>query len=276
MFHLIMAIVTSVCISLIMRLSGARVKNTMGMLLIGYLTATLLSALHTGFDNLLPSHPQMPKVLAMSAVNGMLYASGLVLMQLSIPRNGVVATSTYTRLSLVVTIVFSLVLFREVPTGLQVLGLFLAVGAIALSSIQKGSARFNPLLLAILLLGGTIDIWVKVFSTWGEPSLSDQFLFGTFLCAALICFGLMLYKKQRLSRWELLFGTMIAIPNYYNSRFLLKSLEGLPSIIVYPTFNVGTLLLLTVIGVGVFREKLSKRQWIALAIILLALTLLNL
>ena len=45
--------------------------------------------------------------------------------------------------------------------------------------------------------------------------------------------------------------------------------------VVYPVYSVATILTVTVTGVLVFRERLEKRQWIALAMILVALILLN-
>ena len=45
--------------------------------------------------------------------------------------------------------------------------------------------------------------------------------------------------------------------------------------IVYPTFNVAGLMVVTLAGVLFFKEKLRKTQWIALFIIAAALVLLN-
>ena len=68
---------------------------------------------------------------------------------------------------------------------------------------------------------------------------------------------------------------MLGIPNFYSARFLLASMKAVPAVIAYPTFSVGTILTVTLTGVLLFKETLAKRQWIALAIILGALVLLN-
>ena len=83
-------------------------------------------------------------------------------------------------------------------------------------------------------------------------------------------------KRQRLSAADALFGLLIGVPNYFSSRFLLRSLSEVPAVIAYPTFSVGTIVLVTLAGAVIFREKLSKKQLIALAMILAALVLLNL
>ena len=49
----------------------------------------------------------------------------------------------------------------------------------------------------------------------------------------------------------------------------------LDAVIVYPSFSVATLLLVTIAGVLFFRERLRRLQWLAVALILVALALLN-
>ncbi len=274
MIFLLLAILTSAMISLFMRLSADKVSNNYGLLAAGYVVSTALAALHTDFSGFAQSG--MGTAAAMGFVNGALYLMGLVLMQRNIQKSGVVLTSTFSRLGLVVTIILSILLFREMPTALQVVGMVLAVGAILLSSGKMEAGNFQPELLLCLLNMGMIDTWVKAFGAWGSAALSDQFLLLTFLSAALLCLGFMLRKKQRIGRWEMLFGAAIAIPNYYNSRCLLLALRDIPGIILYPTYCVAALLTITVMGVCVFKERLSRRQWMAMGVILVALALLNL
>ncbi len=274
MIFLLFAILTSAMISLFMRLSADKVSNNYGLLAAGYVISTALAALHTDFSGFTQSG--MGTAAAMGFVNGALYLMGLVLMQRNIQKSGVVLTSTFSRLGLVVTIILSILLFREMPTVLQVVGMVMALGAILLSSGKMEAGNFQPELLLCLLNMGVIDAWVKAFDAWGNNALSDRFLLLTFLTAALLCLGFMRYKKQRIGRWEILFGAAIAIPNYYNSRCLLLALRDIPGIILYPTYSVASLLTITVMGVCLFKERLSRRQWVAIGVILVALALLNL
>jgi multidrug transporter EmrE-like cation transporter len=68
---------------------------------------------------------------------------------------------------------------------------------------------------------------------------------------------------------------LIGVPNFFAAKFLLGALTKLPAVVVYPSFSVGTMLLVTLTGVAVFRERLSRGQWVALAAIIVALVLLN-
>ena len=115
----------------------------------------------------------------------------------------------------------------------------------------------------------------KVYEQWGSQLLAPQFLFYTFLTAFILCTVLTLRKGQRVGTQELLYGLLIGVPNFFSARFLLLALEDVPAVIAYPSYSVATLLVVTLTGVLVFKERLRKRQWLALGLILVALVLLN-
>ena len=143
---------------------------------------------------------------------------------------------------------------------------------------KKEGRKNTPLfsLVALLILGGSANAMSKVHSTWGDPALSEQFLFYTFLSALVLCIILVLIKKEKPKGLDLFFGLLIGVPNFFASRFLLMSLQSLKAVVAYPTFSVGTILVVTVAGIFFFKERLAKVQWWALGGILTALILLNL
>ena len=93
--------------------------------------------------------------------------------------------------------------------------------------------------------------------------------------AFVLCAMMVIQKKERPGIREWVFGALIGLPNFFSAKFLLLALAKLPAVVVYPSFSVATLLLITLTGVAVFREKLEKLQWIALGAIVVALALLN-
>lgn len=277
MTDLILAICSSAVISLIMRLSSHKVRNNVTMLAVNYLTCLALAAFFTG-GGFFPKDAALPGALGMGIVHGILYLASFVTFQRSVSRSGVVLSAIFMKLGLLVPMVISVFLFREIPGVLQIIGFVLAVAAIVLINFQRntGASASALGLLALLILGGSADAMSKVFEELGPGHLAEQFLLYTFLTAFILCLALAAAKKQRLTRWELLFGFTIGIPNFFSARFLLAALNSLDAVIVYPTYSVATILLITLAGTAFFRERLKKRQWVALAIILLALVLLNL
>ena len=278
MGYLLLAVISSVLVSVLMRLSTEKVNRDVAMLLVNYVVCTLLASASAGFGALLPASPALGQTLGMGAIHGALYLAGFVLLQMNVQKNGVVLSATFMKLGLLVPIAVSVLAFGEKPKLLQVIGFILAVAAIVLINWNKDSSavRSGAGLVMLLLCGGGGDVMAKVFEEVGEKTLEKQFLVYTFAAALVLCLVLMLSKKQRPGAAELLFGALIGIPNFFSAKFLLRALESVPAVIAYPTYSVATLLVITLTGVLLFREKLRKQQWIALGIILLALALLNL
>ena len=277
MVYLLLAILCSALISVLMRWSTEKVSGSTGMLAMNYLMCTVLAAVYTGGKGISGGMMGLSGTVCMGVFNGVLYLSGFVLLQIMIKKNGVVLASTFQKLGLLVPMVLSVCLFGEVPALWQVVGFALALAAIVLVNAgdkESGAGKKAGLILLLLICGGA-DAMSKVFEQLGDPRWSEHFLLITFVTATLLCFALMFAKRERLGKWGILFGLVLGIPNYFSARFLLRSLEHVAAVVVYPTFSVGVILMVTAAGVCLFKERLSKRQWIAVTIILLALILLN-
>lgn len=276
MIYLLLAILCSSSVSIAMRLGTERAEHNYGMLTMNYVTCMLLAAIHAGF-RLFPMGPGFTETLGLGAFTGLVYLAAFVLMQMNVQKNGVVLSSVFMKLGLLVPMVVSIFLFGEMPATLQWLGFALAVGAIIMINWKSGgsSAKSGMSLILLLLGGGTADCMSKVFEELGPAAMAPQFLFFTFLFAFAICKDLVFFKQQHIGRNEIIYGCLIGVPNFYSSKFILSALNELEAVIVYPSFSVATILVVTLVGVLAFKERLTRLQWLALAIILAALVLLN-
>lgn len=274
MFYLLLAIASSAMVSILMRLSGKRTSSDIGLLSVNYLMCTALSLLFAGGMEM---GPLLHITAAMGAVNGVFYLAGFLLLQWNVKKNGVVLSATFMKLGLLVAMVISVCFFREIPSLLQGLGFALAVTAIVLINYRKDGAAAGAKwgLLWLLLCGGMADGMSKVFEEVGPGGFGDPFLFFTFLTALGLCVAVMMVKGGFPGKWELVYGLMIGIPNFFSSKFLLRSLQDIPAVIAYPVYSVGGILLVTMVGVLAFRERLRRLQWAGMGLILVALVLLN-
>ena len=277
MVFLLLAILSSSMISVLMRLSSDKISANLSMLAINYLVCSLLGAAYADFELVMPGISGFSVAVWLGALSGVLYLAGFVLFQRNTSKNGIVLTSIFMKLGLLVPVVLSVLLFREVPTWSQIAGFCIAIFAIVLINLKKeGSGKgFGVGLILMLLMCGGSDAMSKVYEMLGSPALSDTYLFYTFTTAFILCAVLVLYKKERPGVRELLYGTLIGIPNFFSAKFLLGALTKLPAVVVYPSFSVATMLIVTLAGVALFRERLSKLQWVALTAIIAALILLN-
>lgn len=277
MLYLILAIVSSSLIAVIMRFSAGKIKGNLSMLATNYVVCSLCGAAYAKFDVIVPSVAGFYTAVGLGCISGILFLAGFILLQTNTYKNGVVLSSTFMKLGLLVPIALSVFFFHEIPTGAQVLGFIIAVVAIVMINLKKeGKAKGMTIgLLLLLLIGGSGDAMAKVYEVFGTSALSNQFLFYNFFTAFVLCLILVIIKKERPGKWELIFGACIGIPNFFSSKFLLAALGQLSAVVVYPTFSVATILVVTLVGIVAFKERLKKLQWIALVAILFALVLLN-
>lgn len=277
MIYLILAILSSASIAVLMRQSNQKVSGGTGMVAVNYLMCLVLSAAFAGVDNLFPRTASLGQTLGLGAVNGLLYLMGFVMLQVSIRKNGVVLSTIFMKLGLLVPMVLAVVAFGEKPEMLQIFGFFLALAAILVINYEKTGEKSKSVgyLVLLILLGGGGDAMSKVFEAVGDSAMEDCFLLYTFASALILCLLLVLLQKQKIGKWEWLYGMLIGVPNFFCARFLLKSLSDVPATIAYPTFSVATLLTVTLAGVVLYRERLKKKQWIGVVMILGALILLN-
>ena len=277
MIYLLLAIMCSALISIVMRLSERYTSGGVGMLGINYLMCIIIAGLTSGVGNLFPQIDGFGFTLGLGTLNGIIYLSGFMLLQMNVKRNGVVMASTFMRLGVLVPMVVSVGIFGEKPELFQIIGFLLAVVAIVLINFEKEQTtmEFKAGLIILLLVGGSADAMSKVFEALGNPELSAQFLLYTFGAALILCIGLMIVKKEKPGKMEVLFGLLLGIPNFFSAKFLLKALGSVPAVIIYPTYSIATIVVVSIAGVIFFKEKIGKRQKIAMGIIFVALALLN-
>ena len=277
MLNLLLAIASSALVSVTMRFSETKIKNNLSMLAVNYIMCACLAYACLDSTGGFFQGTGWQTTLLMGGFNGFLYLSGFVLLQRNIRINGVVLSATFIKLGLLVSMTVSVVFFGEWPEIWQGVGFLLAVAAIVLMNYRPGEGKAGNMasLLLLLLAGGGGDAMCKVFEELGNADHSGHFLLWTFLVAGFLCGLFCIIRKELPGKWECLFGLLIGIPNYFSAKFLLGAVKDIAAVIVYPVYSVATILTVAVIGILVFREKLEKRQWTAMAMILAALALLN-
>lgn len=276
MLNLILAILSSSLVSIIMRLSSDFVKGKYIMLTANYTVCAICGLCYTVFSVFL-SAEGLGKTAVFGIINGILYLISFILLQKNTESRGVVLSSVFMKLGLLVPIVLSVFLFNELPSLIQTIGFIIAVISIILINRKKDSENkgFGFSLILLLLFGGTADAMSKVYEFYGTRELTDHFLFITFLTAFILCISLSLIKKEKPSFKDILFGVIIGIPNFFSSKFLISALSSMPAVVVYPTFSVATILAVTLTGIIAFKERLNKMQWLAMLLIIISLALLN-
>lgn len=281
MFALLMRIASSTAITLIMRFSDKKTSNNMAMFMANYAVCSLLSYYYMFMGGVpaFANEPGLGFTVGIGVISGVWYLVGFLFMQWNMRENGVVLSSTFNRLGVLVPTIMAMIVFKEAPKMVQIIGILIALVAIVLMQFEKGSvdAGGRKIWLVVMLLSsGFCDSLTNVYDKLGNPVLKDNYLLYTFFIALVCATILTIREGNKISKWDLLFGFIIGVPNYYSSRFMFEALKTVPAVIAYPVSSVGTILAISVGSVILFKEKVSNQKKFALVLVMIAMALLNL
>src|SRR5215217_2276835 len=202
----------------------------------------------------------------------------------SVKSIGIVKTDIAQRLSLFIPILAAYFLFKEDFTTLKVCGL--AVGFIAIFFTLHRKTTNNHAVSwvypIIVFLGfGIIDtLFKQVAQIKTMPYTSSLVLIFalSFLISLAYIVYLSIVKKQKLQLINFICGCILGFFNFFNILFYLKAHRAMadsPST-VFAAMNIGVITLGSLVGVLIFREKLSKLNYWGLSFALVAITLITL
>lgn len=279
MINLILAVLCSAGVSIFMRASETYCRGKYGILLMNYAVCVIAGLLTTGKNLGHIGKAGTMTAVGFGVVTGLLYCGAFILLQWNVRKNGVILSSTFMKLGVIVPSALAVLWFGEKPGWNQGIGLLIAVVAILLINLEKGAVRTggsSKAGLVLLLLGGGLgDAMAKFYDAYGKTSFGSFFLMLSFLVSGVISGLLVARNRERITKNEILFGVLIGIPNYFSARFLLWALADVPAVIAYPTYSIAAMAVIGAAGVILFKEKLTKKQWTAYGMVILAVGLLN-
>ena len=282
MIYLILAIICSSIISIVMKISKNHVNNKMMMFFTNYVICSICSLFFIGNIKEIPNNEFIFPIL-FGILTGFGYLGCFLLLELNIRKNGVVLSSTFSKLGLIVPIFIAIVFYHEVPSPLKIIGIILALVAIIIMNVElrkndiesKSFNIMNLLLILLLVFGGLTDASSTIFEHIALFELKGLFLSIIFISALVISLIILIIEHKKVSYKDVLFGIFIGIPNYFSSYFLINSLKTLNAVVVYPTYSVSTIVIITIVGILFFKEKLKIKEIIGIIIIIASIILLN-
>lgn len=213
---------------------------------------------------------------------GVGFVAGFLTMMKGIKEIGVAIPTSAARLSMLIPVIGSILLFDERPDTMKVIGICTGLVAFALLGMsQRKSSRVIEksvgvggmvILLLLFSIVGTTDFGMKISITHGADN--NVLTFVIFASAALLCWILALARRQPIASRDLLIGSILGIPNFCSVLFLLLALRRLDASSVFPAVSTGAVVLITLIGAIVWRERPNRLAGIGLALAALAVALL--
>ncbi|WP_127020856.1 EamA family transporter [Flagellimonas beolgyonensis] len=281
MLDLAFSVLSSTWIFVVFKLYDVHKVQTLLAIIINYFTAcTVGLLLYDGEINIgqLASSSWIYGPLLL----GVLFITIFNLMAKTAQISGVSVASVATKMSLVIPVILGMALYGEQLSLWQGAGIVLALFAVYLASIKQKSIAFNRkdliLPLLVFLGSGAIDASIKYFE---EKHLTDQeipiFSSLVFGCAALSGLIFVALKGKgnnfKVNAKNILGGIALGVPNYFSIYFLIRALrsETLSSAAVFTLNNVAIVMLSTLLGILLFKERLTLKNWLGVLLSVLSI-----
>lgn len=281
MIYVIIAIFCSVVVSINFKLFKRYDTSAYQAIVFNYPTAALLCFLFFKPD--LSANPTLNNWIIFALIAVMLI-SIFYFIGKSISTSGIVITAIAQRLSLIIPVLAAFLIFHENATTLKIIGLIIGMVALYISKPQgkanyKEKATYYPL---IVFLGtGVLDILFNFLTQLDSISFTTA-LFYVFVIATIIGFVSLyiqyLNKSLNFQLKAIFAGIGLGIFNFGSIYFYIKALQierHQPSV-VFSSLDIGVIFLGSVVGLLLFKEKLSRLNIIGLVMALIAIIILNL
>jgi len=128
----------------------------------------------------------------------------------------------------------------------------------------------------VLVFIGVNDFAIKFFQLLRSSDEESFFVYIIFTTAFLTGMAVVLLRKIKVVRSDLLTGFVLGIPNVFSTIFLLAALNLLPAMIVFPVMNIGVIVTTTVAAFIIWKERLNKFGIAAVCLGIAAILLLSL
>lgn len=286
MIHLILAILCSTAIFVVMRLFKRFELDNHQALAWNYAMAaglgTLMSALN-GPITFPASEPWFP----LSLVTGFWFILSYVLMTVSSQQSGVTITSLSSKLSVVIPTLFGVIILKEQLGTIPAIGIVLALVALILvvgkeqNHDTKSKFSFLTILLpvSIFFCTGIGDVLMKITET--ANTAQDMTPMIAFIYSVSFVFGVVLVAIdliRKKSKWQwknAVGGIVLGVTNFFSTFFVYHAMRVFDNVVLFPIYNIGVVCLTALMGLLLFKEKLTWKNYLGLAIAIIAVILIT-
>ena len=283
MIHLLLSILFSTGLFVIFKYFGIYKIDTIKAIVVNYFVAFTLGFLSTNTTISIAETTQKPWFFG-ALFLGALFVAVFFVMANTAQKNGVSVASVAGKMSVVIPVFFGVFLYNESVTFLKIAGIFIALIAVYLASIKEEKTNLEKasLLFPVLLFfgSGIIDTTLKYvevnFVKPEEVAIFSGSLFGfAALFGTFVLIFEFIKKKTSFGYKNIIAGFILGIPNYYSIIFLIKALQtkGFESSTLFTVNNVAIVIVSTLVGLILFKEKFSTKNKIGVFLAILGIVL---
>jgi len=282
MIYILLSICCSVTVAVLLKLAKRYQINIIQAVTVNYLAALILCYIFFKPDVVVVnSSAPWSSYLSLAA----LLPSVFLLLAASIRNLGIAKTDIAQRLSLFIPILAAYFIFREDFNQLKIIGLLVGFPAIFLTFLRKTDQKENQVNwiypLMVFIGFGIIDVLFKQIALYKLlPYTTSLFVVFclAFIVSLIIVIELMISRKIKIQLVNLACGLVLGLFNFGNILFYMKAHKALsnnPST-VFAAMNMGVIVVGSLIGIIIFKEKLTKINYLGIVLALAAVIFITL
>lgn len=220
--------------------------------------------------------------------SGLFMAVAIYTFFVAMRQGGLAVGWTCINFSVVVPLAASVLFWHEFPSLRQIAGLALLVPCILLFAnlhlqVTGDRRRWTLLVVVSTLLSGASSVMAKVANELprhlGTDCTPGQAIFSylvfAYATAAVVLLVSMERRQIRVRSLDAGFGLVMGMVGLAATWTLIRALDFLPGIVVFPVKSAGGLVLTALAAVGIWQERLTKRQTCGIVIGALSTVLIN-
>ncbi len=283
MLYLILAILTSSGIVVLFKLFDRYKINNIQAITANYAVASILGYI-TAPGIVSVNSIISPIWFPFALIVGITLILTFNVFALSSQKAGVAITAVSSKMSVVIPVSIGILFYQDIVNFWIITGVIISILAFYLTFRKKSTEKFNKkyfILPILLFLGnGSNDSLLKhaqKFYIGGETELflSTAFMFS-FVIGSIVLLIDIFKNKRELKLKHFTAGIVLGLLNYASTYFFVKGLSQFQSSVFFPVFNVSIVTIAALIGYFIFKEKLTKINWIGILLAITAILMITL
>lgn len=220
---------------------------------------------------------------------GLCFIVGFNIASQTVRHFGMAIATVAQRMSLGISVTFSILYYNDTYTIYRVLGVLLALSAVVFINIPAKKTADNTEVpkvgwlilypIAIFLISGIIEIILQYLHSvhFMKPAVESIILFGNAaVLGILVLLYQVLFKKAKVTLKNMVAGVILGIPNYFSIYFLLRAFDTLDGSVVHALNNTLIVAGAALVGMIGFKERLSPINLVGIVAAVCSILLLTL
>ncbi|MHA8106103.1 EamA family transporter [Aquirufa sp. 5-AUSEE-100C1] len=287
MLYLVLSVIFSVLLMVNFRAHARFQVDTRIAILLNYPVCFFTAYFHQ--PSAIPFQWPSTMDTALLMVMGVGFVITFLLSGFSTQRNGMAPTSLANNISLVIPVLINLFILKTggditIPIAA---GLVFSFAAIYFCSpkvnLESGFKPVVSLLIAVFVAYGLTNTLFGYLNSYltaqvgGTLPFIMMLLIGSMAGALIVLIWNSMKGNLNWNRNSVLAAIPLGLPNFFSFYFLLKALDDFQNnvAVVLTMYNLSVILLSAISAYLIFKEQMTKRQWLGLSLGCLGIALLN-